>query len=85
MINPVTGLKKGEKKVREKFGSSKKVPTFAIPFETRGVWQRPQVTDRESEKEGRKFLSMTKFIEKTEDKVQVASTETKIIESVDFF
>ena len=36
MINPVTGLKKGEKKVREKFGSSKKVPTFAIPFETRG-------------------------------------------------
>ena len=28
---------------------------------------------------------MTKFIEKTEDKVQVASTETKIIESVDFF
>ena len=43
------------------------------------------MTDRESEKEGRKFLSMTKFIEKTEDKVQVASTETKIIESVDFF
>ena len=36
MINPVTGLKKDEKKVREKFGSSKKVPTFAIPFETRG-------------------------------------------------
>ena len=27
---------------------------------------------------------MTKFIEKTEDKVQVASTETKIIESVNF-
>ena len=42
------------------------------------------MTDRESEKEERKFLSMTKFIEKTEDKVQVASTETKIIESVDF-
>ena len=39
----------------------------------------------ESEKEGRKFLSMTKFIEKTEDKVKVASTEKKIIESVDFF
>ena len=37
MINPVTGLKKGAKKVREKFGSSKKVPTFAIPFETRGL------------------------------------------------
>ena len=36
MINPVAGLKKDEKKVREKFGSSKKVPTFAIPFETRG-------------------------------------------------
>ena len=43
------------------------------------------MTDGESEKEERKFLSMTKFIEKTEDKVQVASTETKIIESVDFF
>ena len=42
------------------------------------------MADRESEKEERKFLSMTKFIEKTEDKVQVASTETKIIESVDF-
>ena len=42
------------------------------------------MADRESEKEGRKFLSMAKFIEKTEDKVQVASTETKIIESVDF-
>ena len=25
-----------KKKVLEKFGSSKKVPTFAIPFETRG-------------------------------------------------
>ena len=42
------------------------------------------MTDRESDKEGRKFLSMTKFIDKTEDKVQVASTETKIIESADF-
>ena len=43
------------------------------------------MTAGESEKEERKFLSMTEFIEKTEDKVQVASTETKIIESVDFF
>ena len=85
MINPVTGLKKGEKKVREKFGSSKKVPTFAIPFETRGSDKDRKWQTGGSEKEGRKFLSMTKFIEKTEDKVQVASTETKIIESVDFF
>ena len=38
MINHVTGLKKDEKKVREKFGSSKKVPTFAIPFETNGIF-----------------------------------------------
>ena len=29
-------MKNLEKKVQEKFGSSKKVPTFAIPFETRG-------------------------------------------------
>ena len=31
MINPVTGLKKGEKKVREKFGSSKK----SLPLQSR--------------------------------------------------
>ena len=32
---------------------------------------------RESERSARKGASMTEIIEKTEDKVQVASTETK--------
>ena len=58
--------------------------TFAIPFETRAAREAVPRVLRGSRKGGPEGPEYGEFIEKTVDKVQVASTETKRNESVNF-
>ena len=77
MMQEERNMKKMRKKVQEKFAGSEKVPTFAIPLRNKGITLRPRVEWGESEKERRKPLSMTEFIEKTGTKVQGSKYQTQ--------
>ena len=59
MIKPKGRLKKGVKKVSEKFGGKEKSSTFAIPFETR-VAAAGEPGDRKAKKTSKKFCGIKK-------------------------
>ena len=59
MIKPKVRLKKGVKKVSEKFGGKEKSSTFAIPFETR-VAAAGWPGDRKAKKTSKKFCGIKK-------------------------